>query len=66
MYVDRGQALPEKLPGMSEDEQRRLLASDGMLVKRPLVAGEDFILTGSRKRNGRQNCDHRAGHGSET
>lgn len=31
---------------MSEEEQLALLASDGMLVKRPLVVGEDFILVG--------------------
>ena len=38
--------LSKKLPSMSEDEQFRLLASDGMLVKRPLIAGESFVLTG--------------------
>lgn len=38
--------LSKKLPDMPEDEQFRLLASDGMLVKRPLVVGEDFVLTG--------------------
>ena len=38
--------LKEKLPAMSEEEQLTLLASDGMLVKRPLVVGEDFILVG--------------------
>ena len=42
----REQALSKKLPNMSEDEQLRLLASDGMLVKRPLLVGEDFVLTG--------------------
>ena len=40
--------LKEKLPAMSEDEQLALLATDGMLVKRPLLVGEDFILTGFR------------------
>ena len=34
---------------MSEEEQLRLLATDGMLVKRPLVVGEDFILTGFKE-----------------
>ena len=41
--------LSKKLPGMSEDEQFALLAADGMLVKRPLVVGEDFALTGFRE-----------------
>jgi arsenate reductase len=34
---------------MSEDEQLRLLASDGMLVKRPLLITEDMVLTGFRE-----------------
>ena len=38
--------LSKKLPDMTEDEQLRLLATDGMLVKRPLVVGDGFILTG--------------------
>ena len=41
--------LSKKLPELSEDEQFRLLASDGMLVKRPLVVGEDFVLTGFKE-----------------
>ena len=41
--------LKEKLPTMSEEEQLRLLASDGMLVKRPLVTGEGFVLVGFRE-----------------
>lgn len=45
----RDQELSRKLPGMSEDEQIRLLASDGMLVKRPLVVGDDFVLTGFKE-----------------
>ena len=36
-------ALKDKLPAMSEEEQLDLLASDGMLVKRPLLIGEDFV-----------------------
>lgn len=40
--------LKERLPSMSEDEQLQLLASDGMLVKRPLLVGEDFVLVGFR------------------
>ena len=41
--------LKEKLPTMTEDDQLRLLASDGMLVKRPLVILEDKILVGFRQ-----------------
>lgn len=40
--------LKEKLPAMSEAEQLALLATDGMLVKRPLLVGENFVLTGFR------------------
>ena len=39
-------ALKDKLPTMSEEEQLRLLATDGMLVKRPLVVLEDTVLVG--------------------
>ena len=38
--------LKDKLPSMSEDEQFALLATDGMLVKRPLLVGADFALPG--------------------
>ena len=48
VYKDLG--LKEKLPAMSEEEQLRLLATDGMLVKRPLVIGENFVLTGFREK----------------
>ena len=41
--------LKEKLPTMTEEEQLRLLASDGMLVKRPLVVLEDAVLTGFKE-----------------
>ena len=41
--------LKEKLPAMSEEEQLRLLASDGMLVKRPLVIGDDVVITGFKE-----------------
>ena len=43
------QKLKEKLPQMSEEEQLSLLASDGMLVKRPLVVSEDFVLVGFKQ-----------------
>ena len=41
--------LKDKLPQMSEDEQLQLLATNGMLVKRPLVVGEDFVLIGFKE-----------------
>ena len=41
--------LKEKLPTMSEDEQLALLATDGLLVKRPILVGDDFVLTGFRQ-----------------
>ena len=41
--------LKEKLPAMTEEEQLRLLATDGMLVKRPLVIKDDLVLTGFRE-----------------
>ncbi len=40
--------LKDKLPTMTEAEQIALLSSDGMLVKRPLLVGEDFVLVGFR------------------
>lgn len=42
--------LKDKLPEMSEDEQLQLLATDGMLVKRPLLIGDDFVLCGFREK----------------
>ena len=41
--------LKDKLTAMSEDEQLALLATDGMLVKRPILVGEDFVRTGFRQ-----------------
>ena len=41
--------LKDKLPSMSEDEQLKLLATDGMLVKRPLVIGDDVVLVGFKE-----------------
>ena len=48
IYKEMG--LKDKLKDMSEDEQLKLLATDGMLVKRPLVIGDDFVLTGFREK----------------
>ena len=44
LYKELG--LKDKLPEMSEEEQLKLLSTDGMLVKRPLVVGEKTVLTG--------------------
>ena len=41
--------LKNKLPGMSEEEQLQLLATNGMLVKRPIVVDEDKVLVGFRE-----------------
>lgn len=41
--------LKEKLPTMSEDEQLKLLATNGMLVKRPLIVNGDEVLTGFKE-----------------
>lgn len=41
--------LKDRLPVMSEEEQYALLATDGMLVKRPMVIGNDFVLVGFRE-----------------
>ena len=47
LYKELG--LKDKLTAMSEAEQLKLLASDGMLVKRPLVVGDDFVLVGFKE-----------------
>lgn len=41
--------LKDKLPSMTEEEQLELLASDGMLVKRPLLVGEDYAVQGFKE-----------------
>ena len=41
--------LKNKLPEMSEDEMLKLLATDGMLVKRPLLIGDNFVLVGFKE-----------------
>ena len=45
----KAMGLKDKLPDMSEEEQLALLATDGMLVKRPLLVDEDFVLTGFKQ-----------------
>ena len=47
IYKDLG--LKDKLPTMSEEEQLQLLATDGMLVKRPLLIGDAFVLVGFKE-----------------
>ena len=42
--------LKDRLPHMTEEEQIEILASDGMLVKRPILAGENFVLVGFREK----------------
>ena len=42
-------ALKDKLPTMTEEEMLRLLATDGMLVKRPLLIGDGFVLVGFKE-----------------
>ena len=43
-------ALKDKLPSMTQEEQIALLATDGMLVKRPLIIGDGFILVGFKEK----------------
>ena len=47
LYKSMG--LKDKLPQMSEDEMLKLLAADGMLVKRPLLVSDDFVLIGFKE-----------------
>lgn len=47
VYKDLG--LKDKLPTMSDAEQYDVLASDGMLVKRPVLVGDDFVLLGFKE-----------------
>ena len=41
--------LKTKLPTMTEDEMLKLLATDGMLVKRPILVGDDFVFVGFKE-----------------
>ena len=49
VYKDLG--LKDKLPGLSREEQLDLLASNGMLVKRPIVVTEDAVLVGFKEKD---------------
>ena len=48
--------LKTKLPNMTEQEMLELLATDGMLVKRPLLIGEDTVLVGFKEADWRKIC----------
>lgn len=49
--------LKDRLPEISEEEQIEILASDGMLVKRPLVIDDDFILIGFKEQQWKETFD---------
>ncbi|HHT77482.1 MAG TPA: arsenate reductase family protein, partial [Clostridiaceae bacterium] len=53
----REQELSKRLLDMREDEQLDLLASDGMMVKRPLLIGDDFVLVGFREKEWTERLD---------
>ena len=46
--------LKDRLPSMTEKEQLELLSTDGMLVKRPVLVGEDFVVTGFKEKEWRE------------
>lgn len=48
LYREMG--LKDKLPGMSDDEMLAVLSTNGMLVKRPLLVGDDFVLIGFKEK----------------
>ena len=47
--------LKDKLPTMSEDEQFKLLATDGLLVKRPIIIKDDYVTTGFKEKEWEEN-----------
>ena len=47
LYKSMG--LKDRLPSMTADEMLKLLATDGMLVKRPLVVGDDYVILGFKE-----------------
>ena len=49
--------LKNKLPLMSEEEMLSLLATDGMLVKRPILVGDDFVLVGFKEADWKENLN---------
>ncbi len=48
--------LKDRLPSMSEDAQLELLASDGMLVKRPILISDKFVLVGFKEEEYKECC----------
>ena len=48
--IYKSMGLKDKLPAMSEEEQLKLLATDGMLVKRPIIVTDTVVLTGFREK----------------
>lgn len=56
----RSMELKEKLPNMTEEEMLQLLSTDGMLVKRPILVGEDFVLVGFREKDWKERLDREA------
>ena len=55
LYKDMG--LKDKLPSMTEDEQYALLAQDGMLVKRPILVSEEWVLVGFKEKEWQEKLD---------
>lgn len=55
LYREMG--LKDKIPTMTEEEQYELLASDGMIVKRPILVGDDFVLTGFKEKEWMEKLD---------
>jgi arsenate reductase len=53
--------LKDKLPTMSENEQYALLATDGMLVKRPLLVGDEKVLVGFKEKEWQENLSGEVG-----
>ena len=49
--------LKDKLPSMTEDEQYALLAQDGMLVKRPILVSEEWVLVGFKEQEWQEKLD---------
>ena len=49
-YRDKEMQLKDRIPNMSEDEQIELLASDGMLVKRPILVQNEKVLVGFKEK----------------
>ena len=57
----KSMSLKDRLPSMDENEQLSLLSPDGMLVKRPILVGEGFVLVGFREKEWSEQLDACAG-----